>query len=429
MLKHVELTRLQNGAQIVSARSDDAESVSTGIFIGVGGRHEPAPLSGVCHFIEHMLFKGTARRKAVDISRAIEGRGGYLNAYTAESSTCYYARLPHEFLAEGFDVLSDMYCSPTLSEADMEKERGVILEELRMYRDQPQQVVQEKFSEALWVNHPLGRTLTGTETTLQNITQKSLADFKAGAYLPRNTIFAFSGRNIDHAACVKLVDNVIGKRPAGKMSAPRNVTDSIRQNPLVITRKPALEQVHLVLGHRIFGRRDPRRHALRLLNVILGENMSSRLFQVVREKHGCAYAISSGFQLHEETGAFAVSAGLDRKRALKALGLIRRELQKLRDTRVTAGELRRTRDYTLGSFRLGLESVGSHMSWLGESLLNHGRVVMPEEVIEALLAVTADDIRSVAQDIFDPSRMTLSAVIPEDHPATDENWRDASFQN
>ncbi len=425
MLKHVEETRLPNAARVVSARSDDAESVSVGIFVGVGGRHEPAPLSGVCHFIEHMLFKGTARRKALDISRAIEGRGGYFNAYTAESSTCYYARLPYEFLSEGFDVLADMYCNATLAAGDMDKERLVILEELRMYRDQPQQVVQEKFSEALWRNHPLGRPLVGTEETLQNLTQKALADFKSATYQPRNTVFAFTGRNIDHAACVKLVTDALANRPAGRAPAQHRVTDATRQTPYVITRRHALEQIHLVVGHRIFGRSDPRRHALRLLNVILGENMSSRLFQVVRERYGFAYAIQSSYQLHADTGAFAVSAGLDRNRAPQALALIRRELQKVCDTRVSAAELRRTRDYTLGAFRLGLESVGSQMSWLGESLLNHGRVVMPEETIAALRAVTADDIRDVARHCFDPARMTLSLVVPEDHPVTDAQWQAA----
>ena len=425
MLRNVEFTRLDNGARVATARSDDAESVSTGIFIGVGGRHEPAPLTGVCHFIEHMLFKGTPKRKAVDISRAIEGRGGYLNAYTSESSTCYYARLPFEFLGTGFDVLSDMYCNASLSAADMDKERLVIIEELRMYRDQPQQVVQEKFSEALWQNHALGRPLAGTEETLKNLTQKSLAEFKSSAYLPANTLFVFAGRDVVHADCVKRVADVLANAPSGKPPATRRVTDAIRQKPVTITRRPALEQIHLVLGHRVFGRHDPRRHALRMLNVILGENMSSRLFQVVREKHGFAYAIQSGFQLHDETGAFAISAGLDRNRALQALALIRRELQKLCDTPVTAAELKRTRDYTLGSFRLGLEGVGSQMSWLGEGILNYGRIIMPDEVIKALLAVTVDDIREAARHCFDPARMTLSVVAPEDHPVKDEEWREA----
>ena len=425
MLKHVEFTQLDNRARVVTARSDDAESVSTGIFINAGGRHEPANLSGVSHFIEHMLFKGTPKRKAVEISRAIEGRGGYLNAYTSESSTCYYARLPHECLAIGFDVLADMYMNATLSAADMEKERLVILEELRMYRDQPQQVVAEKFTEALWQNHALGRPLAGTEETLQNLTQKALADFKSSTYLPRNTLFVFTGRNIRHDDCARRVRDALGQTRAGKSPATRRVTDATRQVPLVVTRRPALEQVHLVLGHRLFGRHDPRRHALRMLNVILGENMSSRLFQVVRERHGFAYAIQSGCQLHDETGAFTVSAGLDRNRALQALSLIRREMQKMCDTPVGAAELRRTRDYTLGAFRLGLESVGSHMAWLGECVLNHGRVIMPDEIIKALLAVTPDDIRDVARDCFDPARLTLSVVVPEDHPATDEQWREA----
>lgn len=421
MFKQVGDTILENGARVVTARSEDAESVCVGIFTGVGGRHEPARLSGASHFIEHMLFKGTKRRKAVDISRAIEGRGGYFNAYTSESSTCYYARLPYEFLPQGFDVLADMYLNATLPAVEMEKERLVILEELRMYRDQPQHVVQEQFSEALWKNHPLGRPLIGSEASLTAITRDDLAAFKAAHYQPRGTLFVFTGR-VNHETCVRLVRGTVDGPATPRPPAFSRVTGATRQQHLALTRRGELEQVHLVAGHRIFGRRDEDRYALRLLNAILGENMSSRLFQVVRERHGFAYAIQSGYQLHAETGSFSVSAGLDCARAMKALRLIMREVNRLCETPVSAAELRRARDYTLGTFRLGLESAGNQMAWLGDAVLNYGRVVPPEETIEAIRAVTPGDILRTAQRCFTPERLTLSLVLPDNHPADGEEW-------
>ena len=420
MLDNVQVTVLKNGATVVSSAEAEAESVSVGIWVGAGGRHERASLSGASHFLEHMLFKGTPSRSALEISQAIEGRGGYLNAFTQEESTCYYARLPHEFLPQAFDVLSDMYLHAALKADDLARERDVIVEEIKMYRDLPQHVVQENLQEGLFKGHALGRPLSGSEATLATLDREALLAYKARAYVPESTVFAFAGR-LDHAACVACVERAVGGVRARRGLAFKAVDGSVGQERLALEKRE-VAQVNAVVGFRAFGRHDDRRYALRVLNGLLGENMSSRLFQSVRERHGLCYSIQSSFQLFEETGVFAVSGGFDGGRALAALKLTAKELRRVVDAKVGARELKRAKDYLLGTFRLGLEGTGSQMMYIGESVLNYGRVVCPEETIEGLRAVTADDVQRVAADVFDPRRMTLSLVVPTGLPQGDAEW-------
>ena len=418
MLDHVDVTVLKNGATVVSSRMPDAESVSVGIWVGAGGRHETPRLAGVSHFLEHMLFKGTPTRSALAISQAIEGRGGYLNAYTQEESTCYYARLPHEYLEQAFDVLADMYLHAVIGEEDFNRERDVILEEIKMYQDLPQHVVQEKLQEVMFKDHPLGAPLSGDEAALRRMTRATLLRYMARAYTPPASIFVFAGR-LDHAACVACVERAVGARRAAKVLPVKRVDGTVAQERLVCVRKE-IAQVHAVVGFRIFGRHDDRRYALRVLNGLLGENMSSRLFQSVRERHGLCYSIQSSFQLFEETGLFTVSGGFDTQRARAALKLTAKEIRRVLASNVGAAELKRTKEYLLGAFRLGLEGAGSQMTYLGECMQNYGRFIHPEETIAAIQAVTAADVRHVAEDVFEPSRMTLSLVVPSAHPVSDE---------
>ena len=421
MLENVQVTVLKNGATVVSSSNAEAESVAVGIWVGVGGRHEKASVNGVSHFLEHMLFKGTPTRSALAISQAIEGRGGYLNAFTQEEGTCYYARLPYEYLPQAFDVLSDMYLNASVKEDDFNRERDVILEEIKMYQDLPQHVVQEKLQEVMFKGHALGAPLSGDEATLRKMSRETLLRYKAQAYAPGSTVFAFAGR-LEHAACVACVEKAIGGVRKAKGLDFKRVDGTVAQEPLALVKKE-IAQVHAVVGFRVFGRHDDRRYALRVLNGILGENMSSRLFQSVRERRGLCYSIQSSFQLFEETGVFTVSGGFDVQRAVAALRLTAKEIRRLMDTKVTAPELKRTKDYLLGSFRLGLEGTGNQMMYIAESLLNYGRVVRPEETIAGIQAVTADDVRRVAEDVFEPSRMTLSLVVPTTQPESEDDWR------
>ncbi len=424
MLNNVQSTVLKNGATVVTAPGADAESVAVGIWVGVGGRHEKASLNGASHFLEHMLFKGTASRSSLELTQAIEGRGGYLNAFTQEESTCYYARLPHEYLPQAFDVLADMYLNAALKEDDLNRERDVILEEIKMYQDQPQHVVQEKLQEALFKGHALGKPLSGDEKSLTKMNRETLLRFKTRAYAPSSTVFAFAGR-LEHAACVACVSAALGHVRKGREPEFKPVDGSVGQDPYVLVKKD-IAQVQAVVGFRVFGRHDDRRYALRVLNAILGENMSSRLFQSVRERHGLCYSIQSSFQLFEETGVFAISGGYDTGRAMAALKLTAKEIRRLLDKKVTALELKRAKEYLLGTFRLGLEGTGSQMMYVGESFLNYGRLVRPEETLAGIQAVTADDVQRVAADVFGPSRMTMSLVVPNAQPESEGDWL-ASF--
>jgi predicted Zn-dependent peptidase len=420
MLDNVHCTVLKNGATVVTSAGADAESVAVGIWVGVGGRYEKASLTGASHFLEHMLFKGTPKRSALLITQEIEGRGGYLNAFTQEECTCYYARLPHEYLPLAFDVLVDMYLNAALAQEDVDRERDVILEEIKMYQDQPQHVVQEKLQEAMFKAHALGRPLAGEEKTLVKMSRETLLSFKSRAYAPAATVFAFSGR-LDHAACVACVEAALGAVPKGRAPEFKAVDTAVGQDRLVLVKKD-IAQVQAVVGFRVFGRHDDRRYTMRVLNAILGENMSSRLFQSVRERHGLCYSIQSSFQLFEETGVFAISGGFDTQRALAALKLTAKEVRRMLDKKVTARELKRAKDYLVGTFRLGLEGTGHQMMFIGESFVNYGRLVRPEETLAGIQAVTADDVQRVANDVFELSRMTVSLVVPNAQPESEDDW-------
>ena len=420
MLNQVQVTKLKNGATIVSSTEADAESVAVGIWVGVGGRYEGASQAGASHFLEHMLFKGTPTRSALKISQAIEGRGGYLNAFTQEEATCYYARLPHEYLAHAFEVLVDMYLNAELKEEDVARERDVILEEIKMYQDLPQHLVQEKMQEAMFQKHALGVALSGDEKSLSRMNRASLRKYMARGYTPAATVFAFAGR-IEHGACVACVEKAIGALPRSRALSCKPVDGAVGQGRIVTVKKE-IAQVHAVVGFRTFGRHDDRRYAMRVLNSLLGENMSSRLFQSVRERSGLCYSINSSYQLFEETGVFTINGGFDMQRAEAALRLTAKELRRVMDTKVSSHEMKRAKEYLLGSYRLGLEGTGSQMMYLGDSLLGYGRVVHPEETLNGVQAVTADDLRAVANDIFNPIRMTLALVVPNTQPQDEDAW-------
>ncbi len=422
MLNDVQLTTLPCRARVITSRIAHVESVSLGVWVGVGARCEPNRLAGASHFMEHMVFKGTGRRSAREISQAIEGRGGYLNAFTQEENTCFYARVPFDSLPKAFDVLADMYLDPTLADGEIARERGVVLDEMQMYRDQPQHLVHDMAGEALWNRHPLGRPVVGREKTIEALSRDELTRFWQKHYVPANTVFAFAGK-LEHEACVALVQGALGARAPGRRSRFRKAGDEVALLPMAVARRE-IEQVHAVMGIRLFGRTDERRFALRILSAVLGENMSSRLFQTVRERYGLAYSVQSSIQLFADTGALLISAGLDRARAVRALNLIVKELVRLRTRPVPKAEFRRARDYLLGQLRLGLESTSNHMNWVGENLLALDRFVHPDEVMEKLSAVTPADVQAVACDVLRSEAVSLSAVAPSHDAVGDDALRE-----
>lgn len=405
-------SKTDNGIRVVTATIPHVQSVTLGIWVGVGSRYEQEHAGGISHFTEHLLFKGTRRRNQREISQAIEGRGGYLNAFTGEEATCYYARVDSQQLKKSLDVLTDMYVNSRFDKTEIEKERGVIMEEIMMYHDQPRHLVSEMLMDILWRDHPVGRPIIGTPESLAAMKRKAFLDFVGRNYVAKNTVVALAG-NIDHDVCVDRVQDMLRKVP-GQPRAPvcKAVTARVDQRRAAYLEK-SVEQTHLALGLRTFGYRDKRRHALRILNAILGENMSSRLFQIVREKHGLAYSVHSTIQLFRDSGALMIAAGLDRERKIKALDLIVNELVRIKEKPVSQAEIRRAKDYSIGQMRLGLESTSHQMMWLGDNLLSRGKFTPPEETIELLSSVTVEDVGRLASQLIKHSKTSLAVVSPE----------------
>ncbi len=419
MPRRPPVTRLQStvlpgGLTVVTATQPHRASVALGIWVGTGGRHEPAPLNGISHFIEHLLFKGTQRRTAAGISQAIEGLGGYLNAFTDEEHTCFYARAQAHHLPRLLDVLTDMFLHSDLAPAEIAKERDVIKEEVSMYLDQPAEHVHDLLNAAQFPNHPLGRPVIGTPASLDHLQRAHFQRYLRRRYVAGATVIAAAGA-VDHADLVRQVRrHSRGFRP-GKRVGFEPMTHAATR-PVLIHRRRTVEQTALCLGVRTCSRHDSRRFALRLLNAILGENMSSRLFQVIREEHGLTYNIQSGLTLWEDCGDWVVSAGLDHSQLQRTLKLVVRELGRIRERAPSAGELRRARDFVIGQMELSLESTENQMMTLGEQWLAYGRLMSPSATSDRLGAVTAAEIRAVAQEFFRPERLTLALVGPNTKP-------------
>jgi len=411
MMIESKCERLPSGIRVVTAPMPHVESVSMGVWVAAGGRCESAAQSGISHFLEHILFKGTTRRTAREISQAIEGRGGDINAFTQEENTCYYARVAEPHAWQALDVLLDMIKHPRFSPVDIKKERDVIIEEIMMVRDQPHQQVEETLGELMWLNHPLGRPLAGTCETVKAIGREELLAYKSQHYVPSNIVVAFAGK-VDHASCVEYVQTAFPEKGGALPQPFEPLGKGVKHKPLDVLAKE-VEQVHMALGFRTFGRRDPRRFALKLFSVILGENMSSRLFQVVREQYGLAYAIQCGGHLFHDTGGFVITGGLDRERLDRAMVLIARELRRIKEKPVGKRELERARDYSIGQIQLGLESTTSQMMWIGEHILAYGRVKAPEEGIESLKKVTASEIQHLAGEILRSEQASLAMVLSD----------------
>jgi predicted Zn-dependent peptidase len=405
------ISKVQNGLRLATAEMPQMKGVSVGIWIGVGSRYEPAALNGVCHFIEHLLFKGTAKRSAREISQAVEGVGGYLNAFTSEEATCFHARASHDRFELLVDVLLDMLLHSRFAPADIAKERDVIKEELAMYMDEPQHQVQELLNATLWPDQPLGRPITGTASTLDRIRRTDLTQYLGRHYVPSATVIVAAGK-VRHSDLVRAARSfangfAVGARPG---CAPAQAPPQSGPRVALFTKKT--EQTQLALGIRTCSRHDERRYALRVLNAILGENMSSRLFQVVREDRGLAYSIYSTPSFFEDTGDLVISAGCDTGKLPEALRLICRELRRLTREAPGRSELQRARDYVLGQIVLGQESTEAQMNWVGEQLLGYGKIIPPRELERRLMRVTGREIRQAAADFFRPDHISLAVVSP-----------------
>jgi len=421
------VTKLPNGVRIASVEMPHMKTVSVGIWAAVGGRHEPKALCGVSHFLEHLMFKGTERRNALKITEAVEGLGGYLNAFTTEDHTCYYAKAAAAHLPVLCDVLSDMVLHSKFAPVEIERERDVIREEILMVHDNPGQYIEELLSEALWPNHPLGRPLTGTVDSLAGIDRKKLLAFKEKHYTGRTLLVTVAGAAA-HERVLELMEPTMGALPAGRVPKFEKSNHDLPlkagsvRRPWIKAVAHDIEQTHLALGFHAFGRHDERRYALKLLSVILGENMSSRLFQKLRERHGICYSIQSSVVSLEDTGALTVFAGLEPAKLERAVRLTMQELERIATKPPARTELRKAQDYTIGQTLMGLESTSNQMTWMGESLLSYGKVIDPHEVEERLLAVTPEEVRAVAEFCFQPKRLGVAVAGPKPDAEKIQGW-------
>ena len=414
------LTKLPGGARIASVEMPYMKSVSLGFWAAIGGRHETARHSGISHFIEHLLFKGTKRRTAKKITESVEGLGGYLNAFTTEDHTCYYAKAAAQHLPQLCDVLADMYLDSKFEPVEIEREREVIREEILMYRDHPAQHAQELLTETMWPGHPLGRALTGTVETIGRMKRPELLGFQSRHYNGATTIVTVAGP-IDHEHAVSILQPLLARLPRGR--SPRFVRSRpVQGEPRLSLTTQETEQTHLAIGFHAFGRADERRFALKLLSVILGENMSSRLFQRLRERHGFCYSVQSCMVTLADTGAIHIAAGLDAANLERAMRMILSELQNICEKAPARTELKKAQDYTIGQTLMGLESTSNQIMWMGESLLGYNRILCPAEMERKLLAVTPADIQRVACHCLNRARLSVAIVGPVKDEAKVRGW-------
>jgi len=388
----------------------EMKSVALGLWIRVGGRHENQENKGISHYLEHLLFKGSKKYSCRQIKEAIEGVGGSLNGFTTEETTCYLAKLPSRHLDSALEILSDMVINPALLQEDIEKERTVILEEIKMYRDLPQSYVYDLLDELLWPGQVLGMSIIGSSETVSRINRQELDAYKRKNYTPLNIVVSAAGL-LDHERLVKRVKNFF--RPL-KDKTINNFSpvkeEQIRPQLKILPKDTA--QTHLALGFHGFKRDHPLRHPLGLLHVILGANMSSRLFNEVREKRGLAYEIGTQVKRFHDTGAFVVHAGIDNHKVEDAIKLILEELTKIKEQPVTEDEFKRAKEFYLGQLMLALEDTFDHMLWIGESTVSLDKTYTLDEIIKEVNLVKRQDIRRVAQDIFREKNLNLALIGP-----------------
>ena len=405
---------LPGGLRVVSEQVPGARSVALGIWVGVGSRDERPSNHGASHFLEHLLFKGTQRRSAFEITEGMDAVGGEMNAFTDKEFTCYYARVLDEDLPLAVDVVSDMVLSSVLTPKDVELERGVILEEIAMHDDDPSDAVHDQFASTLFGDSPLGRPVIGTVESIEGLTRRSISGFYERRYaLPQMVVSAAGG--VDHGRLLRLVRKAFGDRLTGDAvpAGLRPVDRAVPSYAGVSHVERPTEQTNLVLGTTGLRREDPRRFALSVLSGALGGGMSSRLFQSVREERGLAYSVYSFAAGHADTGQFAVYVGCAASKVGEVLSLVRAELEDVVAHGLRDDEVRRSKGNLRGQLVLGLEDTGSRMTRIGKAELVHGEVLTPQQVLDTIDAVTPDDVRAVAQDVL-VRPLSLAVIGPVD---------------
>lgn len=406
---------LPNGVRIITEEIPHVRSVSIGLWVGAGSRDERPEINGMAHFIEHMMFKGTQSRTAKQIAEELDAVGGQLNAFTSKEYTCYYAKVLDEHLDVAIDLLADMFFNSLFQPEELEKEKNVIIEEIKMYEDAPDELVHDFFASTIWHDHALGRPIIGNIDIVRSITREQMLDFYKNFYVPGSLVIAVAG-SIRHEAVVAklapLFSDFTGPAPARHYLSPV-------ANARILGKQKETEQVHLCLGTPGLPLDHEKTYILHVLNSILGGGISSRLFQEIREERGLAYSVYSYHTSYRDAGLFSVYTGLSRENLDEVLELIAREIKNIKKQGASPEEVRRAKAQLKGSMFLGLENVSNRMSRLGKSELCLGRIILPEEAAEKIDRVTGEDVRKLAGELFVKENFTMAAIGPEQDVTVD----------
>ena len=419
----VAKTTLKNGIRIVTKNMPYTRSVSMGVWVNVGARDESVLESGLSHFIEHMIFKGTQKRSAFQIAKEFDAIGGNTNAFTTMENTCYYARVIDSHTETMVDILSDIFVNSVFDPGEIDKERPVILQEIGMVEDSPDEYVHMLSGRNFWGENPLGRSILGTPENLARFDAQILKNFFQRLYQPDRIIISAAG-NIDHHRLVELVEPVFGTIQSRDGFPQR---ESPRACSVVNLNHRNLEQLHICLGARGLSITDPRRYTGSLLNTILGGNMSSRLFQEIRERRGLAYSVYTFISSHVDAGMFGVYMGVDPRRAQETTRLVLEELDRIKNEPVESSELTGAIEYTKGSLLLASESADNQMVRSAQNEIHFGDDIALEAIIEKVEAVTADEIRDLANELFNRNQMTLTSLGPLD--ADQKEFEEILYEN
>lgn len=406
----VKKSVLPNGLKIVTEHIDSIKSISAGIWVKTGSRHETDKQAGITHFLEHMLFKGTENRSSFEIAQSMESVGGYLNAFTSTEYTCYYARCLDSKLKDAMDVLSDMVRHSTFPEEEMQKEKNVVLEEMKMYKDSPDDFILEEFSNQIFPEHPIGRPVLGFEDTVVSFTREGLFDYINHRYNPDNLLVAVAG-NVDHDEVVQLVSQLLNHR-----TSETTVNEPQPISPYKVTQKEltrAIEQTHMILGRRALNYDHPDKYLLLLANTILGGGMSSRLHQNIREKYGYCYSIGPFNQSFLDSGLFGVYIGTDADYVPHVRELIIKEFRRLQDEKVGEKELQEAKAHLKGKLLLSQENTSNRMTRMAKSEIYFNRYITLDELVENIDAVNSENLQTFAVEFFDPEMYSETLLVPE----------------
>ncbi len=394
---------LPNGIRLVTETMPHVRSVAVGIWVETGSRLEPKPLGGISHLIEHLVFKGTATRSAEEIARAIDSVGGQMDAFTAKEHTCFYVSVLDEHLPLAVSVLTDILRQPLFAPADIEKEKAVVLQEIKMVEDTPDDLIHDLFAERIWADHPLGRPILGRWDVVKEFDRDTVLGYFEREYVPERIVIAVAG-HVEHERVADLF--AAGFEGWGRPAAPRALTPPALRSGVHTVRKP-LEQVHLVMGLPGVSDNAPDRYPLYLLNDIIGGSMSSRLFQEVRERQALVYSVHSGQQAYRDTGLFYVYAGTDPANLGKVLGALMKEIRALKKDGVTADELRRAKAHLKGSLMLSLESTSSRMNRLASHEMRFGSFMSMDEMLAAIDGVPMEEVDALIHRVLDEEQLSL----------------------